>query len=356
MSLDEQKYFPELDGLRAIAAWTVVFYHLGKPIVPGSYGVVLFFVLSGFLITLLLLRESKTGAVSLRAFYMRRTLRIMPAFYGFLFFAVAWKSYRGSTIDFGHLASAATYTVNYYHAIWGDPNSGFSHAWSLAIEEQFYLIWPITLVWLVARKVQLTSLWIAILAVWAIRLFLKFATNLPQEYFYSSLEMRADALLVGCLLAICWMDSGTVHYLTRVARFAPVLGLTAVVGVAGLSKGEAAWGVTFRDTATATLLPLLCALAIYASIAASGSFVSRALSSPPMRWLGKLSYSTYLYQQLVPGWGAKILPAAPPAIQLSIELIVVLVLALASYFIIEQPFLRIKVSLEARRFRAAVQA
>src|SRR6266545_3183390 len=136
-------HIPALDGMRAVAVFLVIFYHFGFDWVPGAHGVMIFFVLSGFLITrLLLLENEKFGRISLKAFYLRRVLRIFPAFYCYWGILVAFLLLTGKQILWPHAWSALSYLSNYYVALNGDPNNGFSHTWSLGIEEQFYLLWP----------------------------------------------------------------------------------------------------------------------------------------------------------------------------------------------------------------------
>src|SRR6267378_3170255 len=137
------RHLPALDGLRAIAVFTVIVYHFGIHTVPGDLGVSAFFVLSGFLITWLLLKEQRaTGTVSTRQFYTRRVLRIFPAYYVFLAASFAVDYARGQQWPPGLRLSGLFYVVNYYNAFHGHNAGSISHAWSLGIEEQFYLLWP----------------------------------------------------------------------------------------------------------------------------------------------------------------------------------------------------------------------
>src|SRR5438093_1124683 len=139
-------HLPALDGLRAVAVFTVIVYHFGINAVPGDLGVSAFFVLSGFLITWLLLREhAANGTVSLRRFYTRRVLRIFPAYYAFLAVSFAIDSVRGQPWGSSLGLSSLFYLVNYYNALNGHPVTSIAHAWSLGIEEQFYLLWPMLL-------------------------------------------------------------------------------------------------------------------------------------------------------------------------------------------------------------------
>lgn len=153
-------HIPALDGIRAVAVFLVIGSHFGFALVPGTQGVMIFFVLSGFLITWLLLKENERyGSVSLAGFYKRRTLRIFPAFYVYWLIVVTLLIGTGRAVPWPHAWSSLLYVSNYYSAINGDPNNGFSHTWSLAIEEQFYLLWPLVFLMLRAnlRKMPTTS-------------------------------------------------------------------------------------------------------------------------------------------------------------------------------------------------------
>jgi peptidoglycan/LPS O-acetylase OafA/YrhL len=121
----------------------MLYHFTGNPWIPGDLGVGLFFVISGFLITLLLLREAdRTGTVSLSQFYLRRTVRIFPAYYASMAVSLAVDFIRGTVWSPGLLASGAAYLMNYYNAFNNHPTTSIAHAWSLANEEQFYLLWP----------------------------------------------------------------------------------------------------------------------------------------------------------------------------------------------------------------------
>ena len=132
----DRSELPSIDGLRTVAVFLVVFYHLGFQ-VNGGLGVLIFFVISGFLITWLLLKEeSRWGAVSLRLFYLRRTLRIFPAFYVYWLFVVLGFSLLRQPVDMPQAIASLFYVNNCYQAVVGDPNTPLSHSWNLGIEEQ----------------------------------------------------------------------------------------------------------------------------------------------------------------------------------------------------------------------------
>ncbi|HEX9393047.1 MAG TPA: acyltransferase, partial [Gemmatimonadales bacterium] len=195
---------PALDGLRAVAVFTVMIYHFGINAVPGDLGVSAFFVLSGFLITWLLLKEhGATGDVSLRQFYTRRVLRIFPAYYAFIVLTYAADHLRGQAWPPGLAPSALFYLVNYFNALHGHPTTSIAHAWSLGIEEQFYLLWPLLLLVLlrggVARVARALVILIVVVVAW--RCVLLLGLHVDRAYLYNAFDTRFDNLAVGCLLA-----------------------------------------------------------------------------------------------------------------------------------------------------------
>src|SRR5690554_305135 len=141
----QSKKIPGLDGFRMIAVMAVVLAHsgAGTSFFSARHGVAGFFVLSGFLITWLLLKEYQSNCdVSLKNFYLRRSLRIFPAYYAFIAVSISWDLYRGNDDIRDVILPSVFYLMNYHNALEGHSSSSLAHLWSLAIEEQFYLIWP----------------------------------------------------------------------------------------------------------------------------------------------------------------------------------------------------------------------
>lgn len=334
---------PALDGVRAVAAFMVVFYHFGFSFVSGGLGVLIFFVLSGFLITWLLLKEDeKFGTVSLRDFYTRRALRIFPAFYFYWLLYVGLMLFRHRSILWSQALSSLFYVNNYFQAICGDPSTGLSHTWSLGIEEQFYLLWAPA--FLVLRKSRMRLAYIlvgAIGAIWVYRELLVFVFGAGQGYIYEAFDARADHLLIGCLLAVAlrseiapkfwkWMCS-------HVAASIPVFVLLVVS--AGL---EYSWGSLYRDAVAFIIDPVLVAILVVQFITFRNTSLWAWLNFAWIRYLGRISYSIYLYQQITVEPVRKVLAARSVWIQLVAAVLAVTVLASGSYFIVERPFLRVK--------------
>lgn len=318
----------------------MIFFHFGYSGVPGHYGVVAFFVLSGFLITWLMLREQeKTGTVSLRAFYQRRALRIFPAFYAFWFFWVGVLITTGRDVPWTHALSAFTYWSNYYNGIVGDPNNGFSHTWSLAIEEQFYLLWP--LLFLLLRRNPSALAWrigAIVVGIWAYRLVLVFGLDVREGYIYSAFETRADALLCGCLLAV-------VLYQRRLQRFWVLLTSSqwAAVATTALVIFFIYWSpiARARDVIGFTLVPPLMALVVAQIVSLHRTPLWSWTEWAWVRYLGRISYPLYLYQQ-VTLYPARTRVPGPEIVGLAAGIAITVVLASLSYYLVEMPFLRLK--------------
>jgi peptidoglycan/LPS O-acetylase OafA/YrhL len=335
----ERKEIPALNGLRAIAVLCVVLYHAGLP-APGGFGVLVFFVLSGFLITWLLLKEfQKTGDLSFRKFYARRSLRIFPAFYAYSAFLLGALIVTHKHIVVPQAVASLLYLNDYYQAILGDPNTGLSHTWSLAVEEQFYLIWaPALLVLLRSRKV-LPTLVTAIGTLWVYRLILVLC-GVNQGYIYEAFDTRADHLLTGCLLAFLLFERKWARLFRVACR--PWFICAVVIVLAVMNAGEFRFGTLYRDTVAFTIEPMLLAILIPGLIYSSATLAGRILESALISGMGRISYSMYLYQQIVISPVEKLLHAQPVLLQAVASVAATVVAALFSYHVIERPFLRLK--------------
>jgi peptidoglycan/LPS O-acetylase OafA/YrhL len=338
-----QSHIPALDGLRAVAVFLVILAHFGFGLVPGAHGVMIFFVLSGFLITWLLLKENERfGTVSLAGFYRRRTLRIFPAFYVYWFIVVALLVGTGRSVLWSHAWSALTYTSNYYSAINGDPNNGFSHTWSLAIEEQFYLLWPFVFLMLRGNLKRMTVFLIGLIgAVWAYRCLLCFGFHVDQAYIYAAFDTRLDELMVGCLLAVLLKKEALSPLWRAVSSsaFSPLVTL----GVLAISiYGGELYIARYRDVVGFALEPLLVAVLVVQLISLSSTRLWGWTEWGVVRFLGRISYSLYLYQQLTLHAVRKALGAYPVILQLTIAILVTMALAILSHYLIERPFLRVR--------------
>ena len=334
---------PALDGLRAVGAFLVVFYHFGFKFISGGLGVLIFFVLSGFLITWLLLKEEERfGDISLRNFYSRRALRIFPAFYCYWLLYVLMLAVRHRSVIWNQAIASLFYANNYFQALRGDPNTGLSHTWSLGIEEQFYLLWAPSL--LLFRKNRKRLAWVlagAIAAIWIYRELLIFVFGVWQGYIYEAFDARADHLLIGCLLAVMLRSKFATRFWRTVCSNALAPGPVAVL-LAGSAAFEYLRGTAYRDAIGFIIDPVLIAILIAQLIAFRETSIWSWLNLTWVRYLGRISYSIYLYQQITVEPVRKILARYPVAVQLAGALLAVILIASGSYYAVERPFLKLK--------------
>lgn len=327
---------PALDGLRAIAVLLVITGHANYPIpgIPADLGVNLFFVLSGFLITRLLLAEQEdTGHVDLWTFYKRRAFRIFPAYYAFLFLSFAIDAVMGDKWPASLTASAISYTVNYFNATHGHPTTSIAHAWSLAVEEQFYLLWPVALMlmsrW--GRLVQGTALIAFSALVW--RTALMFIGAKPA-YLYNAFETRMDCLAVGCLLAIVWHRQHEFAMLARRSWY-PIATIASIIASRIVPSEAYHYSLGF------TVEALLCGVLLVQVIHLSPTTGWRFLDHPVMRYLGMISYPMYLYHAIGGAFGRRI-PGSHPGVEFTGSLVATILIATGSYYAIERPFLALR--------------
>ena len=279
-----------LDGLRGVAIGVVVAYHYSGWPRGGWLGVDLFFVLSGFLITTLLLEEhAANGRIQLRAFYVRRARRLFPALAVLLATYLVIDAIRG-TDALGLVAHWGFYTSNIYEAFWpgvAAHNVGLNHLWSLAQEEQFYLLWPaaLLLVFKLRRPARLLIAIALMLALYRAALVLNGASGVR---IYFAPDTHADGLVLGSALAFARHRGG---------RFAP--GRSAVVITAALSALFVAVTVSVPRTFMLFLPLFEIAAAVFVAAAVAGT-----LRLPrPLIWLGGISYSLYLWHYVLLHWG-----------------------------------------------------
>ena len=354
-------YSPGLDGLRALAILIVILFHSNPDVLPGGFvGVDLFFVLSGFLITGILL-DARGAPGYFRAFYARRALRIVPAYYGFL--AVVFL-----VLPRLHLGAGANYEAALRHQEWywthltnvmmalrelGVGNRDYPNTlfWSLAVEEQFYLVWPLAVLLLDRRRLR--ALCIAgIVAALLLRVAAA-AAGVSLLAVYVLPFTRMDTLLVGALLAVAARDRGGLERLAPGARW------VAAGALAGLAVVDAWYGrLDFQDVLTSTAGGTLLALAggatiVLAATGRGGSPARALFESAPMRACGRYSYAMYIvhtaviaqldhylpFASLPPVLGSRL---APQALYFLLYLAEVFAVALVSWHLVEKRFLALK--------------
>jgi peptidoglycan/LPS O-acetylase OafA/YrhL len=320
---DGNRRRPALDGLRGLAALGVILAHAGTPFMTGAgtLGVTLFFVLSGFLITRLLVEElERTGRIDLRSFYLRRLRRLGPPLVVFL--AVVTALLVGTGEPLWGALSALTFTSNFASLV-GVPLHLVGHTWSLSHEEQFYLLWPLVLIVLGRRHLTRLTPALAVVAVLvaANRIMLAVSGASLIRSFYSP-DTRSDALLVGCLLALVLHRSVSL----RVGRWAALAG---VILLACAPFG--------REPLVVLLVPATLSSAVlvaWAWTTAGGGL----LASAPIRGFGRISYAVFLWH--MPTTELFLNIGLPWWQNVVLTMVVSTVLAMASWRWVELPVLR----------------
>ncbi len=335
-------HLPSLDGLRACAILLVLVGHLGHttnfPVrIPtaalgdlGNLGVRIFFVLSGFLITHLLLREERrTGTISLRRFYLRRALRIFPAFYVFLL--ALWMAHGLGWIPFPGRDqwAAATYTMNFLR----DRGWYAGHTWSLAVEEQFYLLWPG--IFLLAGPRRRNQVVIgAMIAAPLFRIAILILLPSWQLTIGEAFPTVMDTIATGAALALLQ------PYLRAIPRYRSLIASNLVYllpfAIVAINALDAHWSWP-GWLAGETLLNVMIAVGVDRALQAPHGPIGCLLNLRAIAWIGTLSYSLYLWQQpfMIRG-GVALVQRFPWNLGFAA------VAAVASHWIVEQPFLRLK--------------
>ena len=338
------KHVPELDGLRGVAIIAVLIHHQLTPysLRGGFLGVDLFFVLSGFLITGLLLAEfEKTQTISLRNFYLRRVLRLGPALLLYLIACLAVTYHTKLfelTTELRLIGFALAYSTNWRLALgWDLSLDPTAIIWSLSIEEQFYLVWPLVFFTCLALKIRLRYLVVGlsmiVIAIVAHRYSLLQSGSTLTRLYYGS-DTRADALLIGCLTALL-----PARVLQRSSRhWWSGAGVICAVAL-GFSLAKAEFTDLFLYRGGFTLVALAAAVVILVAANSPPLAIGFLLRARVVRWFGEISYGLYLWHWLVVrtttfyqlGYWE---PWARLALAVGI--------AATSFYLIERPFNRLK--------------
>jgi peptidoglycan/LPS O-acetylase OafA/YrhL len=363
-------YQPALDGLRAVAVAAVMLFHFvgAERFTGGLIGVDVFFVLSGFLITNLLLDERhRTGAVSLRGFYHRRALRLFPAMYTLLALVALAAVVVGREYPtvWAEIAAAALYSYQWFLAFAGFPTAdsprALFHLWSLSVEEWFYFVWPAVLLvglatarrqrWLLGLAGAWAAWWMG-LRLWgtyvagiewtAIDPFAGTGLGDAGEVLARMSAMRFDMLIAGCLLAIGIRRSALVPEGPRPAWLAPVaLAGAALVTAEVLLAGRVTFFDPFGSVGFNAALLGIVPVVAWVHLCPNGG-PGRLLSLPVAVWIGRRSYGLYLWHEvlnvLTPNPGGR----ATTIVRTAVLMVASLGVAELSWRCIEAPFLRRK--------------
>ena len=337
---------PVLDGLRGIAILLVVLSHTG--LLPNGYiGVDLFFALSGFLITSLLLEEcERQGRISLRRFYARRARRLLPALGLLLVLAliVNLACYRLTGWPFMVKAASTTLFVNNWLAATGHARDlgSLSPTWSLAQEEQFYAVWPLALLLLLRAQVRPPVI-AALLLASAAALISLAPTGTPHGYaIYYSPAARAAEPLLGCLTAVIWRHRlmpalGNPRWPRRVRAALAIGGHWRSVVLAA-ATGLFVFLLRYHGLPVAQVYLGACLLGVVlipSLLESPVSLVTRVIGSAPLRFLGRISYALYLVHLLVRNVVYHYLPGGSPYLNALLTITVSVGLATASWELVE---------------------
>ena len=283
-----------------------------------------FFVLSGFLITHLLLKEiNRTSTVDLKKFYFRRTFRIFPPFYVFLAVVAILMAFAHLPVTWGHLAAAATYTWNYARL---PENWPLGHCWSLALEEQFYLLWPASMVFFSKRTNLRIALGVVLLSPFS-RVVTYYAWPSMRYHIDMMLHTHLDTIMMGCLLALA-IDLGLGHKLREMCTRGWVP--TVAIGFLWFVDTPAVehWKGMYRMTVGFSLENVAIAAILIYSVSRYDSPLGRVLNLRAVKHVGMISYSLYLWQQLFTLHNTWRFPA---------NIVVIFALAEVSYWMVERP-------------------
>ncbi len=337
MKPDKSNYIPTLDGWRAIAIVLVLVEHAASCVFRpvgwsqlGGHGVEIFFVISGYLITGKLLEDG-----SLRKFYLRRVFRILPVLLAYLAVAgVIGPVLHRIPLFLSEVAASLLFVRNYcWFPLMTKTGAGWftGHLWSLSIEEQFYLVWPIVLLKVgkgtLRRQMLAAMLLFALGSAMLVLIFVGRTWHVGGWHWLPNVKFAG--LVIGCVLRIAFSDADATGAITKVFSGRSMAVVVALFAYIAIFYSR----VTIFD-------PLICGVALCATLVEPNAWIGRLLELPVLRWIGRLSYSLYIWQQLFLGFGTVYRPfgffSVFPANVAS-----AVAVSCLSYYLMERPMMRL---------------
>jgi peptidoglycan/LPS O-acetylase OafA/YrhL len=347
----EMKYLPGLDGMRAIAVAAIVGYHLGAPWLPGGFlGVGVFFTLSGYLITTILLTTwDRRGDLDLRNFWLRRARRLLPALIMVLIVVLVATPVLDHEVlpERGIEALTALTAVSNWTTIASDvqpfTNPGpLDHLWALAVEEQFYLLWPLLLLLLFktlrGRLDRMALVTLALATVSFLLMLLLAAPGFETWHAYQGTDAGGGGLLIGAALAMVWRTQLASKVSENRRHIIDLLGagaLAIIIAMFVLTNEYSTWLSWGRFLLLSLATAVLVAAAVHPA-----SVVGPVLGVRPLRWIGERSYGIYLWHLPVVAFMPQGALAAHPLVRAGVQLALIILLSALSWTVLENPIRR----------------
>ena len=346
-----KQYVTGIDGVRTLAVLGVIIYHLLPTTLPGGYlGVPLFLLISGYFVTLQLVRQmDQTGGIQLTKFYLKRLRRLYPVLIVMLTVTTAYITLFARDLLHNIKSTIATnllWVYNWWEIGHGQAyfdrfngESPFTHLWTLGVEAQFYFLWPLILfmLFLILRKRSKIKWTVFILAVAsAVEMALLFDPQNINRVYYGT-DTRAFSLLLGSWLALCWpIDHLNANLTAHAARILDGVGIGALlITLLGFFTlpGQSSW--TYRG---GMFFYSLIGMILIATIVHPGSHMNRWLTNPFFTWIGQRSYGIYVYQLPVMVFYERVVEIGRhPVINALVECLLILAISEFSYRLVEQP-------------------
>mgnify|MGYP005795224395 FL=1 len=346
-----KQYVTGIDGVRTVAVLGVIIYHLLPTTLPGGYlGVPLFLLISGYFVTLQLVRQmDQTGGIQLTKFYLKRLRRLYPVLIVMLTVTTAYITLFARDLLHNIKSTIATnllWVYNWWEIGHGQSyfdrfngESPFTHLWTLGVEAQFYFLWPLILfmLFLVLRKRSKIKWTVFILAVVsAVEMALLFDPQNINRVYYGT-DTRAFSLLLGSWLALCWpIDRLNANLTTNAVKILDGVGIgTLLITLLGFFTlpGQSSW--TYRG---GMFFYSLIGMILIATVVHPGSHMNRWLTNPFFTWIGQRSYGIYVYQLPVMVFYERVVEIGRhPVINALVECLLILAISELSYRLVEQP-------------------